>query len=170
MGIGKFVSVAVLGVFLVACTSAAASGARLQIEKAWARPALASSMSTMSQSSSMQGMPGMAGSDFSGSTSAVYFILVNDGDQADTLTGVTTDVASQAEMHETSIKNDIAQMAQVAQVVVPAHGKVEFSPGGFHVMLGGLKRDLKVGDSIQLTLHFKTSGDQNLTAAVQEEP
>jgi copper(I)-binding protein len=37
--------------------------------------------------------------------------------------------------------------------------EVEFKPGSYHVMLIGLTRDLKAGDEIFLTLHFKTHED-----------
>ena len=43
-------------------------------------------------------------------------------------------------------------------VVVPAKGKLEFKPGGYHVMLIGLKETLSEGKTFTLILHFKRAG------------
>jgi copper(I)-binding protein len=111
-------------------------------------------------------MPGMAGTEAS---SAAYFVIVNDGSGADALIGVAADMASAA-MHETHLVGDVAQMAPVARVVVPAHARVEFKPGGYHVMLTGLKHDLVVGDTLKLTLQFEKSGAVTVEVPVRQEP
>jgi len=54
-------------------------------------------------------------------------------------------------------------------VPLAAGAKVEFKPGGLHVMLIGLKQDLKVGDQFELTLHFKNHADIVLKVIVKEE-
>ena len=38
----------------------------------------------------------------------------------------------------------------------------------YHIMLIGLKQDLKVGDSIEITLKFENVGEIKVTAAVRE--
>ena len=43
-------------------------------------------------------------------------------------------------------------MKQVASVTVPANGSVELAPGGYHVMLLDLKRQLQAGDTVPVTL------------------
>jgi copper(I)-binding protein len=52
-------------------------------------------------------------------------------------------------------------MVPLREVVVPAKGKLEFKPGGKHIMLMGLKRALKVGEKVPLVL--KLDGGQSLT-------
>jgi copper(I)-binding protein len=108
----------------------------------------------------------MSGSE---TTSAVYFVIVNEGGEADTLIGATTDVANQAEIHETQIVGDVAEMAPVPRVDIPAHGRIEFKPGGYHVMLVGLTRDLKEGETLKLTLRFEKSGAITLDVPIQQE-
>ena len=110
-------------------------------------------------------MPGMT---MSGTNSAAYFMIMNDGDEADTLIGASSEVASSTEMHETRIENDVAQMAPVQRVDVPAHGSIEFRPGGYHVMLVGLNQDLIVGDTLKLTLQFEKSGEVTLDVPIQQ--
>jgi hypothetical protein len=91
-----------------------------------------------------------------GSVSAAYMKLANTGDHADTLVSVATDVG-EAQIHQTVIQNDVASMQEMKNgLEVPAKGSVELKPGGYHVMLINLKKDLKVGDVVKLTLTFKS--------------
>lgn len=149
---------------LAACAAPSRAGPEIRVEKAWARPTIASSTEA---ATATPAMPGMAGSD---ATSAAYFVIVNDGDAADALTGAAADVAATAEVHETRIVADVAQMAPVTRVAIPAHGRVEFKPGGYHVMLDGLKRDLRAGETFRLTLQFEATGTVTVDVPVQPEP
>ena len=55
---------------------------------------------------------------------------------------------------------------------IDKHGrrKATFEPGGLHVMLVGLKQDLKTGDEIEITLHFKNYQDLPVRVPVQDTP
>ena len=76
-------------------------------------------------------------------TGAAYFLI-----------GASTPVAGKAELHETRNENGIVQMRAVP-ARPPETGKpVTLMPGGYHVMLMGLKQPLKVGDEFPLTLTF----------------
>ena len=112
----------------------------------------------------MQDMSGMSGS---GTTSAAYFVIVNQGSEADTLIGATSGVASKIEMHETHIINDVAEMLPVPRLEVPAGERIEFKPGGYHLMLEGLTQDLKVGETIKLTLQFEKSSAIMIDVPIQ---
>ncbi len=176
--IRRFFSLLVTLLVLTACAPSAPAAPQVHVENAWARPAAAGPLTADSPTPEMagmpatpgsatpemQGMPAMPGSD---ATGAVYFVLVNDGGEADTLVGATSDVASQAQVHETRIEGDVAQMVPVPRLEIPAHGRVEFTPGGYHVMLVGLTRDLKVGETFQLTLQFEKSGAITLDVPIQ---
>lgn len=168
---------------LSACAAPATAGPKIHVESAWARPADASPMGGTSGTAGTQDMPGMTGSETtdtqgmtnmlgmsgSGTNSAAYFVIVNDGDEADSLIGVASDIANSAEMHETRIENDVAQMVPVSRVEVPAHGSIEFKPGGYHVMLVGLTQDLKAGNTFKLTLQFEKSGEITLDVPIRQE-
>ena len=104
-----------------------------------------------------------------GENGAVYFVIHNHSSQADELTGVTSDIAV-AEMHESRMNGDIMQMNKVESVSLEPYAEIEFAPGGLHVMLVGLKQDMKVGDEIDLSLHFKNYQDITVRVAVRESP
>ena len=101
---------------------------------------------------------------------AIYFVIQNNSAEADELTGVGSDVAVAVEMHETNMEGDVMQMQQVASIALPGNTKVELAPGGLHVMLIGLKQDLKAGEEIEITLQFANHDDLTLTVPVQELP
>lgn len=115
----------------------------LRIESAWARP-------------STPGIP-----------SAVYLIIVNGGQKPDRLTGVQTDIAT-AEIHRSQLNGDVVKMVPVPEgIEIPAYGKIEIQPGGYHIMLVGLKRDLKPGDEFEITLAFEKSAPVTVKVTVQ---
>jgi copper(I)-binding protein len=100
---------------------------------------------------------------------AAYMVLRNNGAAADKLLSVESDVAKTIELHETKESSGMMAMSPVPNIPVPANGKAELKPGGFHVMLIGLNRELKAGDKVQLTLNFEKAGKVPVTAEVKEQ-
>ena len=56
-------------------------------------------------------------------------------------------------MHMSQVKGGIA---------IPSNGMVELKPGGYHVMLMGLKAPLKKGGKFMLKLTFKKAGQKTI--------
>jgi copper(I)-binding protein len=65
--------------------------------------------------------------------------------------------AGGVEIHSTTMKNGIMQMRKLDSLPLTANKPTALEPGGYHLMLLGLKKTLKTGDEIQLTLHFKNA-------------
>lgn len=103
-------------------------------------------------------------------TAAVYFVVHNNGDQADRLLGLDTPVAGKAELHEHVHADGVMKMQQVQAVEIPAGGEVRFEPMGYHVMLFGVKQQAKAGERFPLTLTFEKAGMVELDVAVQKDP
>jgi hypothetical protein len=61
-------------------------------------------------------------------------------------------------------------MQPQSRIEIPAKGQVAFEPGGLHVMLTDLKQDLKPGDSLELLLRFKNSGEITVQVPIQDSP
>jgi copper(I)-binding protein len=100
---------------------------------------------------------------------AAYLVLQNSGAAEDKLLSVESDVAKTIELHKTKEMNGMMQMSPVPNIPVAAGGKTELKPGGLHVMLIGLTRELKAGDKVQLTLIFEKAGKVPVTAEVKEQ-
>ena len=97
---------------------------------------------------------------------AVYMTLMNQGAAADRLIAVTTGAAMSAEIHEILMEDGVAKMRPVEVFGIPAGGSVELKPGGYHIMLMGLKTPLKKGDMIMLQLKFEHAGLVDVMAHV----
>jgi len=102
-----------------------------------------------------------------GTNSAVYFVIQNHYADADELTGASTDIADAAEVHESKMEGDVMTMNHMDSVTLDPYAKVEFMPGGLHIMLIGLKQDLKAGDQVEVTLHFNNNSDLIVKATVR---
>ena len=102
-----------------------------------------------------------------GTNSAVYFVIQNHNADADEVIGASTDIANAAEVHESKMEGDVMRMNHMDSVTLDPSVKVEFMPGGLHVMLIGLKQDLKAGDQVEVTLHFKNNSDLIVKATVR---
>lgn len=99
-----------------------------------------------------------------GRPGAAYFTLQG-GAQADTLLAVSTPAALRAELHETLDHQGMKSMRPAGDVAVPAGGKVEFAPGGRHVMLFDLGPNVKPGTRVPLALAF--AGGKRLEVQAQ---
>jgi copper(I)-binding protein len=102
--------------------------------------------------------------------SAAYLVIRNVGPRPDALVAVESEVADTAELHDVSMADGVMRMRAVNSVAVPAGGGVALEPGGLHVMLVGLRRALAEGDSVPLTLRFRSGRILRLTAPVHRAP
>ena len=104
-----------------------------------------------------------------GGTSAVYLRIENSMPEADTLVGVRTDAAGVVEIHRTEDvgEGQTGMVPVVGGVPVPAGETVALEPGGLHVMLLDLQRDLTVGDSLDLEVEFAGRGVLPMRAPVR---
>lgn len=119
----------------------------LTIENVWARPT--------------------AGSAKMG---AAYLTVKNGGKEADTLTSASSPDTAKAELHEHIHDNGVMKMREVkGGIAIPAGGAVEFKPGGYHVMLMGLKHDLEEGKTLPLKLGFAKAGEVDVQVKISKK-
>lgn len=97
---------------------------------------------------------------------AVYVAINNKGAADDRLTGAFTDRAAMAMVHQSELVDGVATMRMAGEINVPAGSRIEMVPGGTHIMLEGLRRPLKTGDSFELVLKFRKSGDRKVKVDV----
>lgn len=112
------------------------------------------------------------------SAGAAYMAIQNTGSEVDALVGAASPVAEAVEIHETVAMEEPAAsdgmgggmvgMQPIARLEIPAGGTVELKPGTYHVMLIDLKQELKVGETIEITLTFEKAGEVKVTAEVRE--
>jgi copper(I)-binding protein len=83
---------------------------------------------------------------------AGYLTISNPTDKDIELVEVRSEDFESIELHVTVTEEGVAKMRREDSVIVPAGGRVEFAPGGRHLMLFGQARPLSEGDSVQLVL------------------
>ncbi|HET8731449.1 MAG TPA: copper chaperone PCu(A)C [Moraxellaceae bacterium] len=95
------------------------------------------------------------------------YLRVRNGARADTLLGVETPVAEVVELHAMTQEQGVMHMEQETSVPLAPGATLELAPGGRHLMLVNMKRVLKVGDRVPLTLHFRHAGLVTVEAVVR---
>lgn len=95
-----------------------------------------------------------------------YLEIVNRG-PADTLVRIASTAAREVQMHTSYSEAGMMRMRPVESLEIPAQGRVQFKPGGLHLMLMGLQQPLKEGEHIELTLVFQNAGEVRVEAIVQ---
>lgn len=133
-----------LGLAAVA-SAAVAAAAPIEVSQAWSRPA-------------------------TGANGAGFLLLTNHGRTPEALVAAESPVADRVEVHRTTIQGGMAAMQRQDSVVVPAGGSVAFAPGGYHLMIMGLKRPLQAGDKFPMTLRFASGAKVAATFVVSVTP
>lgn len=128
---------------LLGIGSALAQDSGIRVDQVWARAT-----------------PGVA------TTGAIYLTLTNTGNVPDALTAASSPAANKTELHEMKMENGVMEMRPVPSIAIAPGQSVVLEPNGYHVMLIGLKKPLKEGDKITLTLTFAHAGTQEVTASV----
>jgi copper(I)-binding protein len=129
------------GIFLL--TACGATSTDIEIHDPWARPA------------------------FQGMNTAVYFLIHNHSDAADEILSASTDIAETTELHKSEVDaNGMMQMNLQASIPLPIDAEVHFAPGGLHIMLTNVTKDLNVGDKFTVTLHFKVHPEMTFSVPV----
>ena len=79
-----------------------------------------------------------------------FMRLTSDSDMR--LVGADSPRANVVEIHEMIMDGDVMKMNAVPGVDLPAGKTVELKPGGYHVMLMGLKQQVKDGDEVPVSI------------------
>lgn len=93
-------------------------------------------------------------------TGAVYLSIDNQSENNLMLLSVSVDstVASDAQLHETLMEEEMMQMREATDgFEIPSGSTLEFSPGGKHIMLMGLEKPLITGEQFVLSLRFENN-------------
>jgi copper(I)-binding protein len=96
-----------------------------------------------------------------------YLTLTNSGSTDDKLTGIASDRARSAEVHQMSINNGVMTMRPVSGGLTVAAGEtVELKPGGYHVMFMDVAKPFKEGEMVKARLTFEKAGSVDVEFTV----
>jgi periplasmic copper chaperone A len=89
---------------------------------------------------------------------AGYFVLTNDTALAHALIGAASPACGTLMLHKSMSKNGVEKMMIMDRIAIPAHGKLTFAPGGYHLMCMRPTAAVKPGKSVVITLRFADGG------------
>ncbi|TCV83004.1 hypothetical protein EDC63_11739 [Sulfurirhabdus autotrophica] len=75
-------------------------------------------------------------------------------------------VAEIVEIHSMSMQNGVMNMREIKELDLPAGKTIQLAPGGFHIMLINLSKQLKAGDSIPIKLTIKEAGNTDSVISI----
>ena len=137
-----------LATLIAAGLVSTASAAGVHVEDGWAR-------------STVEGMK-MGGA---------FMKIHNDEAKQDFLVGGSSPVADRVEVHTHVNDNGVMRMREVkGGIPLEAKGVTELKPGSYHVMFMGLKKPLKEGEKVPVTLKFKNAKPQTVQLEVKTAP
>jgi periplasmic copper chaperone A len=141
--------ITVIGILLIIAaygvvrTRQAQGNRSISVDDAWVRPALASG------------------------NSAAYLTITNDTENPVTLTDITVDFAAMAQVHQTVVENDMAQMQPLENGLrIGTAETIRLQPGGYHIMLMDIQQALNEGDIVSLTLTFDNGETLSIEAQI----
>ncbi len=140
----KILSTAALALFLAAPVLAGTAADDIHVMDPWAREV----------------PPNMT-------TSAGFLTMMNKGTVDHKLVAAESPVTGMVELHTHINDNGVMRMRPVKEMPVPAGGTTELRPGGLHLMLMQLKRPLKAGEKIDITLVFEDGSKKQIQAEVR---
>jgi periplasmic copper chaperone A len=100
--------------------------------------------------------------------SAAFMTIKNTSDKKISLVTARNDASAITELHTHGKKDGMMVMYKVEKIEVPAHGEALLKPMGLHVMLIGLNKQLKEGDTVNLELVFDNGESVKVAAPVKK--
>ena len=104
-----------------------------------------------------------------GETGAMAFVAIENPTMYEIyVVSATADAAGKVELRDGAQRGD-ARLKPVEFISVPAYASVDMKPESVHLMLLDLKRPLKEGDKVTLTLATDNAGSLEVAAIVRKE-
>jgi hypothetical protein len=100
-------------------------------------------------------------------TAAAYLTLKNTADAPVRLVAGSSPLAGTVEIHRSVQQDGMWRMRRLPELLLPAGGSVTMAPGGVHLMLFGMERPLREGDTLPLVLKFDSGEALKLTIEVR---
>ena len=100
---------------------------------------------------------------------AAYLTITGKG-APDRLTAVESPAADKVQLHESIDDKGVMKMRPVPALALEPGKTVTLAPGGYHIMMMGLKAPLKAGDTFPMTLRFEHAPPLTVSVTVEARP
>lgn len=100
---------------------------------------------------------------------AAFGVLANRGAELRTIVSAVSDASDRTELHEMAMDDGVMVMRPIdGGIEIPAGGSTALEPGGLHVMIMDLDRDVAPGDDVTVTLTLDDGSTVRFTALAKE--
>lgn len=99
-----------------------------------------------------------------------YLTLANVGKKPIKLVAVESPAAKSVSVHQSSMVGGVMSMRPVTDLTIAPGAKVEFAPGGYHLMLVGLNAAQALGGKVPATLVFDSGLKVKIDLSVEAGP
>ena len=96
------------------------------------------------------------------------FMRIQNSGAADKIISASCDAAKATELHATQMSDGVMKMRPVSAMEIPAMGELSLKPGGYHIMLIGLKAALQEGRDVPITLYFDDGSHLTVMAPIKK--
>jgi copper(I)-binding protein len=103
-----------------------------------------------------------------GQTTAGVYMQLKSSERA-SLVGAESPAAGSVEIHEMKMENNVMRMRALPRLELPPGKTVEMKPGGYHIMLLALKKQLKKGEVVPVRLKVEMADKSVRTLEVRAE-
>jgi copper(I)-binding protein len=136
----------------------------LEVKEAWVQAAKISEISTgdLNKSCACDIKPQAL------STNA-FLSIYNNSATADRLLKAESADITRIEFRESSLVSDLQVPAPLDKIDLPAKSSITFARGNYAMVLMGMKKDLKPGEKITLSLFFEKAGQLDLEVEIREK-
>lgn len=98
---------------------------------------------------------------------AAFMTIVNDSETDNALLTASSPAAEKVELHQHTHSDGMMRMRQVERIEIPAQASAVLEPGGYHMMLTGIKPELREQESIDIDLNFANGETVKVAAEVR---
>jgi copper(I)-binding protein len=98
---------------------------------------------------------------------AAFMLIENHNAAEISLLAASTEVARVVELHKIELEDGMMRMRKVDSINVPAGGMVELKPGGYHLMVIDVNKELKEGNEVKVQLQFSGAIQKTLMVPVK---
>ncbi|MFT7558490.1 MAG: protein SCO1/2 [Flavobacteriales bacterium] len=97
-----------------------------------------------------------------------YMTLINASGKDVEIVSASSKAFEKVEFHEMSMANGLMEMRELSNIKLKSGEKIDFAPGGKHLMLKRPKNPVVAGDSIDIVLKFKSGTEQLISVKVEK--
>ncbi len=98
----------------------------------------------------------------------VYLRMKNTGANTEQLMYVSAAIAERVEVHRHLYENGMMKMRQIPHFHIDPNTQVDFSPGGYHLMLFGVDTPPSVGERFVMQLEFSDQAPIQIDVEVRK--